>query len=49
MALVIAETMPGLCHLDMKGHKLTQLAVLVIIDKCALLESLDIRDCHFLN
>ncbi|AES71649.1 F-box/LRR protein [Medicago truncatula] len=48
-ALVIAETMPGLRHLDMKGHKLTELGVLAIIDKCPLLESLDIRDCHYLN
>ncbi|RHN68946.1 putative leucine-rich repeat domain, L domain-containing protein [Medicago truncatula] len=45
MAFVIAETMPGLCHLDMKGHKLSELRVLAIIDKCPLLESLDISVC----
>jgi len=46
---VIAETMPGLRHLDMEGHKLTELGVLTIIDKCTLLESLDIRDCLYLS
>jgi len=49
MAFVIAETMPGLRHLDMSGHKLTELGVLAIIDKCPLLESLDISDCLNLN
>jgi hypothetical protein len=49
MAFLIAETMPGLRHLDMKGHKLTEHGVLAIIDKCSLLESLDISDCHYLN
>jgi len=49
MAFVIAETMPGLRHLDMKGHKFTELGVLAIIDKCPLLESLDISDCDYLN
>jgi len=49
MAFVIAETMPGLHHLDMKGHELTELGVLAIIDSCPLLESLEISDCHYLN
>jgi hypothetical protein len=49
MALAIAETMPGLCHLDMKGHNLSELGVRAIIDKCPLLESLDISDCHYLS
>jgi len=47
--LAIAETMPGLCHLDMRGHELSELGVLAIIDKCPLLESLDISDCHYLS
>jgi Leucine-rich repeat (LRR) protein len=49
MAFVIAETMPGLRHLNMSGHKLSELGVLAIIDKCPLLESLDISDCLNLN
>ncbi|RHN68949.1 putative leucine-rich repeat domain, L domain-containing protein [Medicago truncatula] len=49
MAFLIAETMPGLCHLDMRGHKLTELGVLAIIDKCPLLEYLDISFCLNLN
>lgn len=28
MAFVIAETMPGLCYLDIKGHELSDVGLL---------------------
>ncbi|WJX38882.1 hypothetical protein P8452_26498 [Trifolium repens] len=48
-AFVIAETMSGLIHLDIKGGNLTNVGLLAILDKCCLLKSLDIRLCPFLN
>jgi len=49
MAFLIAETMPGLRHLNMNGHKLTDLGVLAIMDKCPLLESLEISYRAYLS
>lgn len=51
MAFVIgiAETMPGLCYLDIKGHELSDVGLLAILDKCPLLKSLDIRRCRYLK
>jgi F-box/leucine-rich repeat protein 2/20 len=48
-AFVIAETMSGLIHLDIKGGSLSNVGLLAILDKCTLLKSLDIRLCPFLN
>jgi F-box/leucine-rich repeat protein 2/20 len=48
-AFVIAETMSGLIHLDIKGGNLSNVGLLAILDKCTLLKSLDIRLCPFLN
>ncbi|GAU22402.1 hypothetical protein TSUD_122880 [Trifolium subterraneum] len=48
-ALVISETMPRLSRLDIKGNKLTNDGLLAILDRCPLLEYLDIQGCYNLN
>ncbi|XP_050884994.1 putative F-box/LRR-repeat protein 23 [Lathyrus oleraceus] len=48
-ALVISETMTALCHLNIKGNKLTTIGLFSILDKCPLLEYLDVQDCYNLN
>jgi Leucine-rich repeat (LRR) protein len=37
-ALVIAETMSNLSHLDIKGNMLTNIGLLAILDGCSLLD-----------
>ncbi|GAU42086.1 hypothetical protein TSUD_134700 [Trifolium subterraneum] len=49
LAFIIAETMSGLNHLDIKGGNLTNVGLISILDKCPLLKYLDIRLCPFLN
>lgn len=49
VALAIAETMSGLCHLGLSGHEFTNVGLHAILDKCPLLKSLDIRGCHYLE
>ncbi|XP_022748737.1 putative F-box/LRR-repeat protein 22 [Durio zibethinus] len=44
-ALAIAQTMPGLCHLQLFGNKLTNDGLLAILDGCPHLESLDMHQC----
>ncbi|KAI4297372.1 hypothetical protein L6164_037267 [Bauhinia variegata] len=48
-AFAIAETMPGLRHLQLIGNKLTNDGLLAIMDKCPHLESLDLRRCFNIN
>ncbi|MCI04067.1 F-box protein SKIP19, partial [Trifolium medium] len=48
-AFVIANTMPGLRHLDIHGNRLTNVGLLAILDGCPLLESLDIKGCDNLD
>ncbi|CAJ2640749.1 unnamed protein product [Trifolium pratense] len=48
-AFVIANTMPGLRHLDIHGNRLTDVGLIAILDGCPLLESLDIRGCSNLE
>lgn len=45
-ALVISETMTALCDLNITGNKLTTIGLLSILDKCPLLEYLDVQDCY---
>jgi hypothetical protein len=49
MAFVIAETMPGLCHIDVDGHKLINVGLLTILDKCRFLKSLYVHECYYLD
>lgn len=49
LALVIADTMTNLWHLDIKGDNLTNVGLLAILDKCPFLKSLDIRRCYYLE
>lgn len=44
-ALAVAESMPGLRHLQMFGNKLTNDGLQAILDACLYLESLDLRRC----
>ncbi|MCI07445.1 F-box/LRR-repeat protein, partial [Trifolium medium] len=48
-AFVIANTMPGLRHLDIHENDLTNVGLLAILDGCPLLESLNIEGCHHLD
>ncbi|KHN47343.1 F-box protein SKIP19 [Glycine soja] len=48
-AFAIAETMPGLHHLQLFGNKLTNEGLLAILDGCPHLESLDLRQCFNVN
>jgi len=48
-AFAIAETMPGLRHLKITGNSLTNEGLVAILDRCPLLESLDLRGCLNLN
>ncbi|CAJ2647406.1 unnamed protein product [Trifolium pratense] len=48
-AFVIAETMPGLRHLNIEANKLTNDGLVAILDACPLLESLEIEACFNLN
>ncbi|PNX68668.1 F-box protein skip19 [Trifolium pratense] len=41
--------MSRLCRLDIKGNGLTAVGLVAILDKCPLLEYLDIRDCYSLS
>ncbi|KAM7266514.1 hypothetical protein ACFE04_004411 [Oxalis oulophora] len=49
-ALTIAETMPGLRHLQLVGNDMTDDGLQAILKACPHLESLDLRDCvHLTN
>lgn len=48
-AVVIAETMSGLRHLDIQGSDITNVGLIAILDGCPLLESLNILECIFLD
>ncbi|CAK8566644.1 unnamed protein product [Lathyrus sativus] len=48
-ARVISETMTGLSHLDIQGNSLTKVGLVSILDKCTLLEYLDIQRCYNLS
>lgn len=48
-AFSIAETMPGLRHLQLFGNKMSNDGLRAILDGCPLLESLDIRQCFNLS
>jgi len=48
-AFAIAQTMPGLRHLQLFGNKMTNDGLLAILDGCLHLESLDIRQCFNVN
>jgi F-box/leucine-rich repeat protein 2/20 len=48
-ALIISETISSLCRLDIKENPLTDVGLLAILDKCPLLEYLDIQKCYNLN
>ncbi|KAI5447556.1 F-box protein SKIP19 [Lathyrus oleraceus] len=48
-AFAIAQTMPGLCRLQLFGNKMTNDGLLAILDGCPHLESLDIRHCFKVN
>lgn len=48
-ALAIAKTMPKLRYLSMIGNTLTNDELLVILDRCPLLEYLDLRICFRLD
>lgn len=45
VALAIAETMPGLRHLQLCGNRLTGAGLNAILDNCTNLEHLDLRKC----
>lgn len=45
VALAIAETMPGLRHLQLFGDRLTDVGLNAILDGCPNLEHLDLRQC----
>ncbi|CAN6251386.1 unnamed protein product [Urochloa humidicola] len=45
-ALGIASTMPGLQELQLIGNNLTNDGLMVILDRCPHLQSLDIRQCY---
>uniref|UniRef100_A0A0D3C8B0 F-box domain-containing protein n=1 Tax=Brassica oleracea var. oleracea TaxID=109376 RepID=A0A0D3C8B0_BRAOL len=49
VALAIAETMPGLRHLQLFGNKLTEAGLNAILDSCPNLEHLDLRNCFNVN
>jgi len=49
VAFVIAETMPGLRRLNIRGNVLTNVGLLAILDGCPLLESLNIAECYNLR
>lgn len=49
VALAIAETMPGLRHLQLFGNKLTEAGLNAILDSCPNLEHLDLRNCYNLQ
>ncbi|PNX84672.1 hypothetical protein L195_g040735 [Trifolium pratense] len=48
-AFVIANTMPGLRHLNIRGNQLSNVGLIAILDGCPLLESLDIEGCDNLD
>ncbi|KAJ4895427.1 F-box protein SKIP19 [Raphanus sativus] len=49
VALAIAETMLGLCHLQIFGDTLTDAGLNAILDGCPNLEHLDLRQCFNVN
>lgn len=49
VALAIAETMPGLCHLQLFGDRLTDVGLNAILDGCPNLVHLDLRQCFNVN
>jgi len=48
-AFAIAQTMPGVRHLQLFGNKMTNDGLLAILDGRLHLESLDIRQCYNIN
>ncbi|KAG7533944.1 hypothetical protein ISN45_Aa08g015330 [Arabidopsis thaliana x Arabidopsis arenosa] len=49
VALTIAETMPGLCHLQLFGNGLSYTGLKAIFHNCPNLEHLDLRHCFDVN
>ncbi|CAH8383948.1 unnamed protein product [Eruca vesicaria subsp. sativa] len=49
VALAIAESMPGLRHLQVFGDRLTDAGLNAILDGCPNLEHLDLRQCFNVN
>ncbi|XP_019093444.1 PREDICTED: putative F-box/LRR-repeat protein 23 [Camelina sativa] len=45
IALIIALSMPGLRHLELCGHPLSNTGLNAILDRCPHLEYLDLREC----
>ncbi|CAM8890789.1 unnamed protein product [Rhodiola kirilowii] len=49
VAIIIAETMPQLCHLQLIGNMMTNDGLKVLLNKCISLESLDLRGSFFID
>ncbi|KAM2496636.1 hypothetical protein COP2_037447 [Malus domestica] len=48
-AIAVAQTMPGLRHLQLFGNQITNEGLKKILDGCPHLESLDLRHCFNLD
>ncbi|XP_010429860.1 PREDICTED: putative F-box/LRR-repeat protein 23 [Camelina sativa] len=49
IAIIIADSMPGLRHLDLCGHPLSNMGLKAILDGCPHLECLDLRKCFHID
>ncbi|KAL8537523.1 hypothetical protein ACS0TY_012594 [Phlomoides rotata] len=48
-ALAIAKNMPNLCHLRLRTQRMTNEELEAILDGCPKLESLDLRQCYYVD
>ncbi|KAL8468601.1 hypothetical protein ACS0TY_031700 [Phlomoides rotata] len=49
LALAIAKSMPNLCHLRLRTQRMTNEGLEAILDACPNLESLDLRQCYYVD
>ncbi|XP_010417631.1 PREDICTED: putative F-box/LRR-repeat protein 23 [Camelina sativa] len=49
IAMIIADSMPGLRHLELCGHPLSNMGLKAILDGCPHLECLDLRECFHID
>ncbi|KAF5770771.1 putative F-box domain, leucine-rich repeat domain superfamily, F-box-like domain superfamily [Helianthus annuus] len=49
IAIAIGQNLPGIRHLELIGNKMTNVGLRVILDNCHHLETLDLRECLYID
>ncbi|KAF5770739.1 putative F-box domain, leucine-rich repeat domain superfamily, F-box-like domain superfamily [Helianthus annuus] len=49
IAIAIGQNLPGIRHLELIGNRMTNVGLRVILDNCHHLETLDLRECFYID